>query len=94
MNLAFLITSALFFVYSLRFSYFWWFQSKDYVTMNRRKRREYRKKIFFMPQILLFDYYDQNPQFEIWINRSIGLVFIAASILGIVTAIHGPFTIR
>ena len=94
MNLTFLIASVLVFVYSLRFSYFWWFQSKDYVRMNRRKRREYQKKLFFMPQFLLFNYYDQNPQFEILINRVAGLVFIAATILGIVVAIHGPFTIR
>jgi len=46
MNLTFLIASVLVFVYSLRFSYFWWFQSKDYVRMNRRKRREYQKNYF------------------------------------------------
>ena len=93
MNLAFLIASLLFFAYSLRFSFFWWFRSKEYVKMNRKRRREYRKKLFFMPQILLFDYYDQNPEFERWVNRTVGLIFLAASILGMVIAIHGPYKV-
>jgi len=93
MDLAFLIASILFLAYSIIFSFFWWFQSKEYVVMNRKKRREYRKKLFFMPQILLFDFYDQDPQFEILINRIVGLIFVSAGILGIVLAIHGPFTL-
>ncbi len=91
MNLRFLIAGILGFVYSVVFSFFWWFQSKEYIKMNRRKRREYRKKLFFMPQTLMFDYYNQNPQFEIWLNRMVGLVFMAISILCIIVAIHGPF---
>ncbi len=93
MNLTFLIVSLLFFAYSLRFSFFWWFRSKEYLKMSRKRRREYRRTLFFMPQTLLFDYYDQNPEFERWINRIVGLVFLSASILGVVVAIHGPFKV-
>jgi hypothetical protein len=85
-----LIASVLFLLYSLRFSYFWWFQANEYVKMYRRKRQEYRKKLFFMPQVMLFDFYDQNPGFEIGMNRGVSIMFLFASVLGIIVAIHGP----
>ena len=91
MDLVFLIVSIFFFGYSIRFSYFWWFQADEYVKMNKKKRRVYRKKLFFMPQTMLFDFYDQNPGFEVGVNRGVGLIFLLASILGIVVAFHGPF---
>jgi hypothetical protein len=89
-NLPFLIVNILALGYSLRFSYFWWFQADEYVKMNKRKRREYRKKLFFMPQVMLFDFYNQNPGFEIGLNRGAGLIFLLATVLGIVVAVHGP----
>lgn len=91
MNIGFLIVSVIFSAYSLRYSFFWWFQSKEYIKMNKKKRREYRKKLFFMPQILMFDYYDANPDFEKWINRIIGLLFLLAGGFGLIISIRGPF---
>jgi hypothetical protein len=91
MNIFFLLSSMLFFLHSLRFSYFWWFQSKEYVDLNVKKRKEYRNKLFFMPQILLFGFYDKNPKFEVWINRIVGLTFLVFSVLGIFVGINGPF---
>ncbi|MBC7876968.1 MAG: hypothetical protein H7Y59_07330 [Anaerolineales bacterium] len=93
MNIVFLIASIFTLLYSARSSFFWWFQTKEYIKMNQRKRKEYRKKLFFMPQVILFDYYDQNPEFELWMNRIVSLIFLAASIFGIVLSFHGPFTI-
>jgi hypothetical protein len=91
MNVGFLIVSIIFLAYSLRFSFFWWFQSKEYIKMNRKKRKEYRKTLFFMPQILVFDYYDGNPEFEKWINRMVGLIFVMAGVFGFIISIRGPF---
>lgn len=91
MNLGFLITSVLFLIFTTRYTYFWWFQANEYVKFNKKKRKEYRKKLFFMPQILMFKYYDQNPEFEIWINRLVGIIFVLAGILGIIVGIRGPF---
>jgi len=91
MDLVFLIVSIFFFGYSIRFSYFWWFQADEYAKLNKKKRREYRKKLFFMPQTMLFDFYDQNSGFEIGMNRGVGLIFLLVAILGIVVGFHGPF---
>jgi threonine/homoserine/homoserine lactone efflux protein len=59
--------------------------------MNRRMRKEYQKTLFFMPQTMMFDVYNQHPKFEKWINRIVGLIFLLAAILGIVVGFHGPF---
>ena len=91
MNLPFLIAGILFFGYSIRYLYFWIFQAQNYVMLTRKRRREYREKLFFMPQIILFDFYDQSPQFEIWLNRVVGLIFLAASIIAIIVGFRGPF---
>lgn len=76
-------------LYSIWFSFFWWFRANRYLKMNKKKQKEYRKKFFFTPQVLRFDYYDQNPQFEMWLNRTIGLLFILLSILAIILSLHG-----
>ncbi len=39
----------------------------------------------------MFDYYDLNPEFEKWVNRLVGLIFVLAGIFGIVVAFHGSF---
>lgn len=91
MNLIFLLVSILFFLYSIRFSYFWWIQSEEYVKLSRKQRNEYRKKLFFMPQLLMFDFYDQNPKVEKWMNRFAGLVFLLLSLIGMFVGLNGPF---
>lgn len=91
MDLFFLITNIIFSAFCLRYSFFWWFRGNEYAKMNRKKRIEYRKKLFFMPQTLMFDYYDRDPLFEIWINRILSLIFLAAGILGIFISVRGPF---
>ena len=90
-DFVFLVADIAFLAYSLSFSYFWWLKSKEYIAMNVKKRRQYRRTLFFMPQVLLFDFYDQNPAFEKWACRIVGLIFILASLVGIVVSINGPF---
>ena len=87
-DIAGLIFSVGVFVYSIWISFFWWFRSKEYLSMNQKKRKEYRKRIFLLPQTFMFDFYDKNPQFEIWVNRIVGLVIIFGSILAIFLAVY------
>lgn len=91
MNLPFLIFSVLFFMFTARYSFFWWFRGGEYARMNRKARKEYRKKLFFMPQTLMFDFFDQDPLFEIWINRIFSTFFVVAAIFMILIAVRGPF---
>jgi hypothetical protein len=83
-----LILNGAVFAYGIWSSFFWWFRSKVYISMNQKKRKEYRKKLFLMPQTFMFGYYDKNPQFEIWINRMVGLVFILVSLAAIFLALY------
>jgi hypothetical protein len=94
MNLLFLLVSICSLVYSIRYSFFWWFQSSKYLTLNQKKREEYRKKTFFMPQLLMFEFYNKHPKYELWLNRCIGLFALSASLVGINIGINGPFVIN
>lgn len=91
MNIPFLIFSLLFFVFVLRYSYFWWFQGEKYVRMNKKERSKLRKTLFFMPQTLMFNFYDRDPQFEILINRIVSTLFVVATMIMVIVSIRGPF---
>ncbi len=91
MDIPFLIFSLLFFIFVFRYSYFWWFQGEKYVKMNKKERAKLRKTLFFMPQTLMFNFYDRDPQFEIWINRIVSTLFVIATMIMIIVSIRGPF---
>jgi hypothetical protein len=74
------------FIYFARHAYWSWFESGDYVKMTQKRRRKYRKTLSFIPML---DFYDQNPELEIWITRIASLMAMSISIFGIVLAISG-----
>ena len=90
MNFLNLIISILAMVFSGRYLYFWLFHSEEYVEMNKVKRKEIRKRLIFMPQFIFFSFYDKNPEFEIWINRIVGLLFVISSLIMLFVSIFGP----
>jgi hypothetical protein len=94
MNIGFFFVSVLFLLYSIRHSFFWWFQSEEYLTLSKKQRRQYRKTLFFMPQVLMFDFYDNHSKLEKWLNRIIGLIFLVAALLGMYVGINGPFVLE
>jgi hypothetical protein len=91
MDLPMLVFSIVFLVFCVRYAFFWWFHGNEYAKMNRKKRMMYRKKLFFMPQIIMFDYSDRDPIFEIWLNRVFGLLLVLAGVLMVFVVINGPF---
>lgn len=91
MNPFLFVASVVFLAYNIRFSYLWWFSAKDYLQWTRKKRNEFRKKFWFMPQNLTFNFYDEHPSIEVLLNRLVGLFFITIGILGVIASIRGPF---
>jgi hypothetical protein len=91
MNFPFFVASIALLVYSIHLAYQAWIGSKKFVLLNQKQRRKYRRQFRLMPQIMTFDFYDDHPVFEVWINRIVSVIFIAAAILGIVVSIRGPF---
>lgn len=89
--LLFLIVSFITFMYSAWFSYFWWFKSKKYLSLNRKDRKEYRRKYFPLPRNLMSNYYAQNPETEIWMNRLASVFILAGSVFGIFIGIQRLF---
>jgi hypothetical protein len=94
MNFLYFLVSISILIYSVYYAYQSWINSKNFVLLNKKQRRKYRRQFWFMPQVIQVDFYDDHPLFEIWMNRIVALVFILASILGIVVSIHGPFGSR
>jgi hypothetical protein len=86
-----LLVSVAFPAHAAKHSYLWWFWSTDQIVMTTRKRRGYWRNLPFTPQNLLFGFYDQNPRFEDWINKLLGLMLISTAIGGVRVAIMGPF---
>ena len=91
MNFPFLVVSCAFLIYSINFAYKCWINSSNFVLLNQKQRRKYRRQLWFMPQVMTFDFYNNHPLFEIWINRIVSIVFLTVAILGIVVSIRGPF---
>ena len=85
-----LFISILLIILAGRYLYSWLFHAKNHVEINRDKRKEIRKKLIFMPQFLFFGFYDKNPEFEIWINRTVGLLFIVVSLVMFFVSVFGP----
>lgn len=77
-------------LYSGRYAYWSWFQSKKYVVMTQKQRIKYRKTLWFMPQAVTFNFLDKNPVFEIWSIRIASLLVMAICIFWMVAGIYGP----
>jgi len=77
-------------IFSGRYLYLWSFHAEEHVSMNRKKRKELRKKTIYLPQYMFFGFYDQNPIFEIWINRIVGALFVISSLIMLFASIFGP----
>ena len=91
MNPILLILSSVFLAYSVRFSYLWWFKSKNYVKWTQKKRNEFRRKFWFMPQNITFSFYDDHPSIELLLNRLAGMFFVILGVLATIVSIRGPF---
>jgi hypothetical protein len=91
MDIMAILLGFLFLGYSANLFYSWWLKPKDSANLARKKRKEYREDLFFMPQTLMFGFYDKNPSFEIWINRLASLFFLFISVMVIYVGFLGPF---
>ncbi len=91
MKLALLGISIITLVYGIMDSYSWWFEGRANLLLRRRERNEIRKPFCFMPQVVLFGFYDRRPGMEIWLNRAFGLFIVIGSNPGIVVTRRGPF---
>jgi hypothetical protein len=89
MNIPAFVAFSGFFIYFARHAYWSWFESGDYVKMTQKQRRKYRKTLSFIPQNPMLDFYDQNPELEIWITRIASLMAMGFCILGIFLALNG-----
>ena len=81
-------------LFSARYAYWAWFQSEKYLGMAQKRRREYRKNQWFLPQAITFDFLDKNPKFEIWSIRITSLFIILLCFFWMIAAIHGPFDVK
>ena len=93
-NILIILVGGLGILFTARYSYWSWFQSKKYLNMTHKQRRIYRKTLWFMPQVVTFDFLDRNPTFEVWSMRIASLFMIVICILWIIVGIHGPFVIE
>jgi hypothetical protein len=91
MNPILFLVSSAFLVYSVRFSFLWFFKATSYVQWNRKKRNEFRRKFWFMPHNITYNFYDGHPAIEVLVSRLVGVFFVVLGILGLIVSIHGPF---
>ncbi len=94
MNFLNVVISIILMIFASRYLYYWLFHSEEHVRVNGLKRKEYHKRFIFMPQFILFGFYDKNPVFEIWINRIIGLLFVISSLIMLFVSIFGPIAVK
>ena len=90
MNVILFIVAGVVFAVSIRYAYWSWFKTESYIEMTRKQRRKFRKNLPFMPQVLMFNFYDRNPKIEIAIMRIVSLLFMGICLLAIIVSIKGP----
>ena len=85
MNLPFFLAGCFFLVMVLRYAYLPWFQLEKYIQRSRKFRRKYREKsIIINPGVILFGFYERNPNFEIIAVRIVSIIMVLAAILWLV----------
>jgi hypothetical protein len=95
MNLPFFVAGCLFLVMVLRYAYLPWFQPEKYILRSRKFRRKYREKSNIKnPGVILFGFFERNPNFELIAVRIVSIIMVLAAIISIFVAIRGPFIIN
>ena len=91
MDVPLLIVFGLMLAFTVAYGYAPWFQPGKYGERSRKLRQRYRQTLPFMPQVMLFEFYDRHPRFELVIVRVASLFLATLSIVGMVVAVLGLF---
>ncbi len=90
MNTIKFIYALIFLVASLYYSYLPWFHPDIYLSKIKHKRQKANKDNFFVKLQLPSAYFlNKHTYLDLWLARSISLLFILGSILALLTMVIG-----